>query len=416
MIYPVTATARFGLALPRFVVAGLLAGCLLAANGAPGQAGEAPLAKGSVAQIAAVQSGLGFRLLEELAGKDTSPAAVLVSPASLAAALAFLDLAADDGMHRALTKALGFTPGTAETPLAVLRTSAGDLANAAPDKSPVVFADAVFVDPAGKVRPAALDQFKTAGVEAYEAELGKQAGVDAVNAWVSRQTRGLIPTILSKPIENPVLVLLNALHFKDAWDEPFGATATAAQPFHLVGGGTATVKMMRHLAGYEVRENRRFIAVSLPYKNPGYSLIAVTTTGAPAPLAEFAPVADWLAGSGFDDVGEVSLSLPKFAASLSTDLLGPMNKLGLTEGYSRTAFASLSENPITISGILQRTVITVDEAGTEAAATTAILMPGAARRDKILEVVFDKPFLFALLDKRHGLILMAGYIGNPSAK
>jgi serpin B len=165
-----------------------------------------------------------------------------------------------------------------------------------------------------------------------------------------------------------------------------------------------------------VREDHRFIAVSLAYKNPGYSLIAVTTKDAPARLADFAPAADWLAGDGFDEAGEVSLSLPKFAASLGADLLGPLNELGLADGYSRTAFASLSESPISISGILQRTVITVDEAGTEAAATTAVLMAGAARRDKILEVTFDKPFLFALLDRRRGLILMAGYIGDPSTK
>ena len=93
-----------------------------------------------------------------------------------------------------------------------------------------------------------------------------------------------------------------------------------------------------------------------------------------------------------------------------------MKKLGLAEGFSRTAFASLSETPVTISGILQRTLITVDEAGTEAAATTAIAMAGAVRREKILAVAIDKPFLFALLDERHGLVLMQGYIGNPAAK
>ena len=117
-----------------------------------------------------------------------------------------------------------------------------------------------------------------------------------------------------------------------------------------------------------MREDERFIAVTLPYKTAGFSLTVLTTKGEPARLADFAPVADWLGGDGFHADGEVFLSLPRFAATLSADLIEPMKKLGLAEGFSRTAFASLSETPVTISGILQRTLITVDEAGTEAAA------------------------------------------------
>ena len=64
-------------------------------------------------------------------------------------------------------------------------------------------------------------------MQAFEAELGTMAGVDAVNAWVAKQTAGLIPNILARPIANPVVVLLNALHFKDAWDRPFNAKTTA---------------------------------------------------------------------------------------------------------------------------------------------------------------------------------------------
>ena len=43
-------------------------------------------------------------------------------------------------------------------------------------------------------------------------------------------------------------------------------------------------------------------------------------------------------------------------------------------------------------------------------------MAGAVRREKILAVAIDKPFIFALLDERHGLVLMQGYIGNPPPK
>jgi serine protease inhibitor len=394
----------------RFILTGLFASCVAAAVNVAINA----QAKGSVAQTASTQSELGFRLLEELANGKPSPDSVLVSPASLAAALAFLDLGADKKMHAAITKSLGFGRGTAETPLEVLRQSAGDLTAGDPGKGPLVFADAVFVDPAGKVRPEALDRFKSAGMEAREARLGTMAGVDAVNAWVSKATAGLIPGMLDKPIPDPVLVLLNALHFKDDWAEPFSPKATAMLPFHLVGGGNANVAMMRQAATFAVRQDERFIAVSLPYKTTDFSLTVITAKGDPAKLADFAPAVGWLTASEFTEGARVSLSLPKLAVTQSADLIQPMNKLGLATGYSKTAFASLSEKPIDISGILQKTLITVDETGTEAAASTAIVMLKSARPS--LTIAFDKPFLFALLDKRHGFVLMEGYIGNPAAK
>ena len=103
-------------------------------------------------------------------------------------------------------------------------------------------------------------------MQAFEAELGTMAGVDAVNAWVAEQTAGLIPNILARPIANPVVVLLNALHFKDAWDRPFNAKTTAPMPFRLVGGGAVNVADDAQTRGYAVREDERFIAVSLPYR------------------------------------------------------------------------------------------------------------------------------------------------------
>ena len=399
----------------RFILAGLLAGHALMAGSFVADV----QAKGSIAQIARTQSELGFRLLELLAGSDASPSTIMVSPASVAAALASLDLVADERMHAALTKALGFGAVTAETPLEVLRTSARDLTSAEPGKGPLVFANGVFFDPAGRVRPQAIERFKAEGVEAYEVQLGTMAGIDAVNAWGAKHTAGRIPTILAQPLENPILVLLDAFHFKDVWEHPFSPRETAGAPFKLVDDGTVAVQMMRQTYLFGVREDDRFIAVTLPYRTRGadpgespYSLTVVTTKDVPAKLADFAAVVDWLPGNDLHRTG-TALSLPRFSASVSADLLRPLERLGLAQGYSPTAFASLSEKSPVISAILQRTIIRVDEEGTEAAGLTGVkIQTSGFRSDKT--VMFDKPFVFALIDRRHGLVLMEGYVGNPA--
>ncbi len=72
-----------------------------------------------------------------------------------------------------------------------------------------------------------------------------------------------------------------------------------------------------------------------------------------------------------------------------------------------------------ISDIIQKTMIEVNEAGAEAAAVTAIPGKGPALQPEPpppLHVVIDKPFLFSLRDDDRGLILLAGYVGEPKSE
>ena len=191
------------------------------------------------------------------AGTEEEPSRtnLLVSPGSLGAVLAFLDLGADARMHDALAKTLGLAAGPDRGELEALRGQAKALASVPPGQGPLAFANAVFVDPAGEIFPAAIDRLRDAGMAAEIEALNEPEGLAAINRWVSERTAGLIPTILDKPLDGAVLVALNALHFKDKWEDPFTAGQTSPQPFHLVGGGTKDVPMMRrHPGGLAFRE------------------------------------------------------------------------------------------------------------------------------------------------------------------
>jgi serine protease inhibitor len=177
---------------------------------------------------------------------------------------------------------------------------------------------------------------------------------------------------------------------------------------------------MMHLGSIHppIRQDDGFIGVTLAYETPGYSLTMLTTKGKPATVEEFATAADWLTGSGFQpSEDEVRLSLPKFDAAMTAELLPALEQLGLKEGFSSTDFERLAEKPLAISAVVQKTVVRIEETGTEAAAVTAVVpVPGAAAPSPpktILEVTFDKPFIFALRDDRHGMILVTGYVGDP---
>ncbi|MGH6824631.1 serpin family protein [Methyloceanibacter sp.] len=362
--------------------------------------------------LADAQTKLALKLMQGLASGADKPVNVLVSPASLAAVLAYLDLVADGKMDAAIAKTLGIKAGNATKAMNALRDAAKELAAVPPGSGPLSFGNAIFLSPAAGANPDALAQLKGAGMEAMTANLGTPEGVEAVNKWVSDQTAKLIPTIIEKPTP-AIFVALNALYFKDKWETSFDSALTQSKPFHLTGGSTADVSMMQlGESKLAFRQDDRFIGVILPYKDKDYDLVVVTTKKDPAPLSDFAG-ADWLTGTGFT-LTKGTVALPRFDAEMAAELLPALNKLGLAKGNRPTSFKKLSSTPITIDEVIQKTVIKVDEEGTAAAAVTALTSRAMSTSGaKPIAMVVDRPFMFALRDNKHQLVLLAGYVGNP---
>src|SRR5205085_1889423 len=104
--------------------------------------------------------------------------------------------------------------------------------------------------------------------------------------------------------------------------------------------------------------------------------------------------------------------IPRLDLASSTDLLGPLHALGLKDKPLR-GFGAM---PLRIAKIAQRTVFKLDEQGAQAAAATSVLLDSLRSADRPIPVqlVLDKPFLFALRDRTTGFILLAGYVGRPN--
>jgi len=323
------------------------------------------------------QSKLGFRLIARMGQQTNGNGNLVTSPASLATVLALLDLGANPEMHSALLKTLAFeqaSNGESTSKLAALRASAKVVQTGA--GGPLTSANAIVFDR-------------------------------------KEQTAGLIPSIIDKAPREGGLVALNALHFKDRWKEAFDPSLTRTARFHGMAGNGIEVPMMQKEGKLQFREDDAFVAVDLPYAADRFRLVVITTRDKPARAGAFRPVADWLTGDGFEQrPGE--LSLPRFALTSSADLLHALDALGLHPARaSPGALAGLSPTPMSIAQVLQRTEIRVDEAGTEAAAATAVMTTRAVATD-FVKMTVDKPFMFALRDAQSGLVLLTGYVDNPN--
>jgi serpin B len=69
---------------------------------------------------------------------------------------------------------------------------------------------------------------------------------------------------------------------------------------------------------------------------------------------------------------------------------------------------------LAIDDVLHQTFIAVDEAGTEAAAATAVIMRELSGMVAPHELVLDRPFLFVIHDTEHGTPLFVGRVAEPS--
>jgi serine protease inhibitor len=372
------------------------------AAGLPAMAAPSSSLSPSSSNILQAQNRLGRQLVDYLRTAQGGGQNIVISPASVSSILAILDLIVDPKLQSAIHAALGFdrNNANASSDLEKLRALASETRNGLGEGTKFTLANAIVADRALSI---GTDRLRAAGVELFS-DVGPQV-VQQVNDWVSRQTEGAIPKVLAGPPGPHGAVAVNAMYFKSLWRDRFDPALTRLQPFHQ-GSGAVQVAMMSHVGSRRMRSAGRFVAVDLSYRSDRFSLALVTTTDKPASAGEFAEVFDWLGGEEFG-AETVQLSLPRFTLHEGAELLPALDAMGL-----KAARVSQPGVMGSLSSVLQRTYLQIDEEGTKAAAATAVVMSRMANRSKAVKVAFDKPFIFSLRDRSTGLVLLTGYVGR----
>ena len=123
-------------------------------------------------------------------------------------------------------------------------------------------------------------------------------------------------------------------------------------------------------------------------------------------------LADLLPTSGG---GSVDLTVPRWTFRAAASLAGELADLGMRTAFTADAdFSGMTTSePLQIDEVLQQVFIAVDEAGTEAAAATAVGMGTTAIPVATARLVLDRPFLFVIHDEQHGTPLFLGRVGAP---
>ena len=214
------------------------------------------------------------------------------------------------------------------------------------------------------------------------------------------------------------LVLTNAIYFKAPWLTPFNPKMTEPAPFHLAGGSSVKVPTMHANKRLQFAAHDSFTMLQLPYEGHGQSMIVLLPKKKDG-LAELEKqlsaksLAKWLQKLGDH---EVNVTLPKFKVTAETSLNAVLTDMGMKDAFifGKADFSGMATGEkLYIKAVLHKAFVDVNEAGTEAAAATAVVI-GTLSEPAPATFHADHPFVFLIRDNASGSILFAGRVADPS--
>ncbi|XP_054982579.1 serpin B8 isoform X3 [Sorex araneus] len=274
-----------------------------------------------------------------------------------------------------------------------------------------------------------LPDFKASCKQFYHAELEELSfSRDTedcrkhINHWVAEETEGKISEILSVGMIDPLtkLVLVNAIYFKGKWSEQFDRKHTRGMPFK-VNQEQKTVQMMFKQAkfptGYVEEVNTQVL--ELPYAGDELSMvILLPDEDTPLAVVEKALTYEkfraWTSPENLTK-GKIQVFLPRLKLEENYDLEPFLRSLGMTDAFdeAKADFSGMStKKNVPVTKVAHKCFVEVNEEGTEAAGTTAVIRNSRSCR---MEPRFcaDHPFLFFITHHKTKNLLFCGRFSAP---
>ncbi|XP_059118301.1 serpin B9-like isoform X1 [Peromyscus eremicus] len=275
-----------------------------------------------------------------------------------------------------------------------------------------------------------LSTFKESCLQFYHSKLEQLSFVKAaeesrkhINMWVSEQTEGKIPELLSgDSVDSKTrLVLVNALYFKGKWQKEFDKERTREMPFKVNQKEKRPVQMMYQKDVFKLAyvEEVQATMLVMPYDGMELSLmVLLPVDGVDLSKVEnnltFEKLMSWTKPD-FMRSTRAEVLLPKFKLQEDYDMKSVFQHLGMVdvfqEGKADLSGMSL-ERDLCVSKCVHKSVVEVNEEGTEAAASTmanvCCFSSGGDPR-----FCADRPFLFFIRHNKTNTLLFCGRFSSP---
>ncbi|XP_067857863.1 serpin B6-like isoform X2 [Heptranchias perlo] len=264
----------------------------------------------------------------------------------------------------------------------------------------------------------------------YQAELaavdfleGAEEARIQINSWVEGQTEGKIQNLLAQGTidQQSKLVLVNAVYFKGNWEKKFDEKYTEERPFRYTEDESKPVKMMYQKGKFNTTyiEELATNILELPYIQNELSMIILLPDEISG-LEElekkltYDKLLKWTSTENLDPP-EIFVYLPKFKLEGNYDLESTLSMMGMSEAFDikNADFSGMTgADGLSLSKIVHKSFVEVNEEGTEAAASTEATMMFRCF-NFTAEFIADHPFLFFIRHNKTQSILFFGRFSSP---
>jgi serine protease inhibitor len=314
-------------------------------------------------------------------------------------------------------------PGTPKPPTA--RPSIHDLAAALSNRkdAKVTLATAAWLSNRLTVNPAFAAAIRDdCNADLKTCDFSAPGLTGEINGWVSKNTAGKIERAIDGIAPGELAMIVNALYFKGEWMQKFKKSNTHDGPFNLTDGTQVQTPMMQATKYCVVFHSPDAVAVGIPFRQKGFVLVAVM----PGEKMKLADLQAFLTAENWQKIRAgmkdemLPLTFPKFTLRQSATLVPTLSNLGMASAFTPQAdFSGIGTAPagvpLFVTSVRHETFVDVNEDGAEAAASTSAGFGCSAVRKPGAPIVFDRPFVYAIVDRVTGAVLFLGQITNPLA-
>ncbi|MDR1992419.1 MAG: serpin family protein [Nitrososphaerota archaeon] len=237
-----------------------------------------------------------------------------------------------------------------------------------------------------------------------------------INNWVSGKTNGMIKHILDEIPSDAFMYLINAIAFDAEWEKIYAECSVRSGAFTSISGQKCDAQMMYSTEGVFLNDSDATGFIKY-YAGRKYAFVAMLPN-------EGILVNDYistLTGQKIVSILNnkqqltVGTAVPKFKSVYSIELNDILSDMGMSDAFDPYAanFSRLASSPVEIyiSKVIHKAIISVDEKGTKAGASTAIeLSYSSAPLEPPKTVYLDRPFVYMLIDCETNIPVFIGTV------
>ncbi|XP_059846800.1 alpha-1-antiproteinase-like [Hypanus sabinus] len=373
----------------------------------------------SLLRLSAANSDFALRLYKQIASQSgTDSQNIFFSPLSISASLSMLSLGARENTLTQLLQVLGYSNITRNDAVRVGQIFHELLEHVSKLSDRLKTGNSLYVQEGREIH----EKFIREAEELYKAKTEtvdfreQQRTKDKINAYVSNETEGKIPNILSKSLsQDTVMLLLNYILFRGNWLRPFNTSRTYEADFRVDRRTTVKVPMMRRMGSYYRTYARDLSSdvLLMEYVENTSLLILLPRPGKLAEVERKLTIQKIYQLLSSLKKCYVEVHLPKMILKKDYQLKTLLNSMGIRDAFTSDAnFSGLSKWPVKLSEVIQRSMLKIDERGSTASSSTEteITVQSAIPKIKI-----NRPFLLLIADNQLKSVLFAGRVANPTA-